>query len=36
MAGLPTIRPYPSFNADDDAKELHQAMKGIGKRLSHP
>ncbi|VUZ55083.1 unnamed protein product [Hymenolepis diminuta] len=30
MAGLPTIRPYPSFNADDDAKELNQAMKGIG------
>ncbi|KAM3175727.1 hypothetical protein ACTXT7_007932 [Hymenolepis weldensis] len=30
MAGLPTIRPHPSFNADNDAKELNQAMKGIG------
>ena len=30
MSGRPTIRPLPSFNADKDAEELRQAMKGIG------
>lgn len=30
MTGRPTIRPSPSFNADKDAEELRQAMKGIG------
>ncbi|KAM7536219.1 hypothetical protein Aperf_G00000097461 [Anoplocephala perfoliata] len=30
MTGHPTIRPFPSFNADKDAEELRQAMKGMG------
>ncbi|KAL5108574.1 Annexin A7 [Taenia crassiceps] len=30
MLGRPTIRPFPAFNADEDAEELRQAMKGIG------
>ncbi|KAM7535359.1 hypothetical protein Aperf_G00000097499 [Anoplocephala perfoliata] len=28
MAGLPNIHLFPSFNADKDAEELRQAMKG--------
>ena len=26
-----TVKPYPSFNAETDAKTLRTAMKGLGK-----
>ena len=29
-----SIRPYPYFNAEDDAQVLRKAMKGIGEFFS--
>ena len=29
-----TVKPYPSFNAETDAKTLRTAMKGLGKLVT--